>query len=265
MIFGGLAALFLAVLALTRGIWPEAIYTGGVGVALVIGGLMWAGRSSGTDGVTHNRRRYTRSSLVVVACVIGVGMLVAAIQLWRWQPGVERADMLGIGEPGDYSNHYFGFRVQYGADWQDATAEVRKRAAEKSSGGIEESSVLLALARVPMGDQADGASVIFAVELLPESAGVVSGADYLKRMLPRLQQRADGPKDIKEERQSIIAGLTFDRLSLRRPWGDGEVRMTYWVAVKRGYALIVTGSYVSTDGLHAIEALLARMFETTGG
>ena len=44
IIFGGLAALFPAVLALTRGNWPEAIFTGGVGVALILGGLIWAGK-----------------------------------------------------------------------------------------------------------------------------------------------------------------------------------------------------------------------------
>ncbi len=31
--------------------------------------------------------------------------------------------------------------------------------------------------------------------------------------------------------------------------------MTYWAAVRRGYAVVITGSYGSSEGLPAIEAL----------
>lgn len=40
--------------------------------------------------------------------------------------------------------------------------------------------------------------------------------------------------------------------------------MTYWVAVKRGYAIILTGSYGSPEGLQTIEALLARVAADMG-
>jgi hypothetical protein len=41
----GVLALFPAALAVTRGSWPDAIYTGGVGVALVISGAVLHGRA----------------------------------------------------------------------------------------------------------------------------------------------------------------------------------------------------------------------------
>lgn len=103
--------------------------------------------------------------------------------------------------------------------------------------------------------------MIFGAEPLSQPEGVPSGAEYLRRMLPRLQQRRDGPREIKDEPPATVGGLAFDRLSLKRPWGDGEVRMTYWAAVKRGYAVLITGTYSSSEGLQAIEELLARVTE----
>jgi hypothetical protein len=45
LMVGGIAAMFSGVLALTRGNWPDALYTAGPGVALVIFGAWHSGRS----------------------------------------------------------------------------------------------------------------------------------------------------------------------------------------------------------------------------
>jgi hypothetical protein len=204
--------------------------------------------------------------------LIGVGLLLAASQLGRQLSPVGRevssdlqghtaVNVIGVAEAGDYRNPFFGYRLRYPTDWEDVTAEARKRAAERSSGGASEDLVLLALARAPAGNGDDGAGLMFLAEHLPKSEHVVSGADYLRRALVRLQHHAGPPKQVKEEPQAVIGGLVYDRLSLRRPFGDGEIRMTYWVALRRGYALIITGSYRSPEGLEVIEALLARTSE----
>ncbi len=39
--------------------------------------------------------------------------------------------------------------------------------------------------------------------------------------------------------------------------------MTFWVTVKRGYALVISGTYYSADGLKSIETLLDRMSVVT--
>jgi hypothetical protein len=92
---------------------------------------------------------------------------------------------------------------------------------------------------------------------LQASDRIASGADYLRKTLSRLRLREDGPREVKWEGQTEIAGLVYDRLSLKRTWEGGEIQMTYWVAVKRDYAIVVAGSYNSSEGLQAIEALLA--------
>lgn len=58
MMLGGVLALFPTVMSLARGNWPDAVWTGGVGVLLIIGGLIWAGKKSGagqapSDSTSH--------------------------------------------------------------------------------------------------------------------------------------------------------------------------------------------------------------------
>jgi hypothetical protein len=73
-----------------------------------------------------------------------------------------------------------------------------------------------------------------------------------------LEHHPDPPKEVKNEPKSTIAGHDFDRLALKRLWGDSEIGMTYWVAVTKGHALVITGSYATPEGLAAIERLLAN-------
>jgi hypothetical protein len=39
--------------------------------------------------------------------------------------------------------------------------------------------------------------------------------------------------------------------------------MTYWAAVKGDYVLVITGSYLSYDGLQAIGSVLTQMSEVS--
>lgn len=270
MIFGGIAALFVAVMALVRGNRTDAIYTGAVGVFLAAGGVALAARGSSlgdsgrgsSESFLHPRGRYARS-LIVVGVIVGVGLLTVGWEFWHTEPEESAVDISGVAEPGSYRNPYFRFHLRYGAEWQDVTPEVRKRFAEHPDARAGTSSVLLALARTPTIGRDDGASVIFMAEALPASERNISGATYLKRMLPGLQQRNDRPRDVKEEAPVTIGGLRYNRLCLKRAWGDGEVGMMYWAAIQHDHAITITGSYPSPEGLDAVETLLGRASDDT--
>jgi hypothetical protein len=45
IMFGGLAAILVGALACVRRNWPEALVTGGGGLALVLGGAWWSSQS----------------------------------------------------------------------------------------------------------------------------------------------------------------------------------------------------------------------------
>ncbi len=121
------------------------------------------------------------------------------------------------------------------------------------------SAILLALARDASVDEMAGASLGLVAEALSAKDENITGADYLKSYLLQLQQRDDAPRAVTHEPQLNIAGVAFDRVSLRRPWGDGEIGMTIWVNTRRNHVISITGSYASESGRKAIEDLLGRV------
>ena len=259
LILGGAVIVVRTILALIRGDWVGAVYDSGAAVVIIaIAGRLWTVRSSEAAAV-HARGGPLRSALLLLACLLGVGLVIAAIHFGRDRRPGGRAEVAGVFEQGGYRNDYLGFRVRYGADWQDVTASARDEARGRAGADVDPSSVLLALSRTPDRKPDAGVSVVFMVEPLNGSDDIKTGRDYMQRMLPQLQQRAEPPRDITEEAGTTLAGLAFDRLSLKRSWQGQDVDMTYWVAVTRGYALIIQGTYRSPDGLRAIGQLLTGM------
>lgn len=265
LIIGSLAAVCGIALAAIRNDWVEAIYTGGLWALVIICGTIWSRKRSGNrgsnstdrDGTKKDPRQFSVLGLILAGCAIGVGLLIGGTQYSVKQPDTTKVDVLGINDPGDYRNPHFGFRLRYGDDWQDMTNETRKQVSEKSDVRVESTFVMLALTRPSEANQQNGTSVTFMAEFLPMSKQSINGSDYLAEVLTVLRQRRDRPRQVKEETQVVIAGLTFDRVSLIRSWGGGDIRMTYWVAVKNGYALVITASYFSLESLKGIEGLIA--------
>ncbi|MDB5388667.1 MAG: hypothetical protein JWM11_4313 [Planctomycetaceae bacterium] len=260
IVIGLIGFASVVIRALKTGDWADVLYTGGLGLALILI-FGWCARASKAERAIHNRHRYPRWFVFLSGGIVTVSVLIGANWFWRQQPPVNMPPVIEISEPGTYLNHQFGFRLQYGTEWNDATAEVRRKAREKSPQDASESSFLLGLNLTPTVDEQDWASIILTAEALPKSSDAVSGADYLKQALSHLHNRTDPPKDIEWQQQVVIAGMAFDRLSLRRPWGESEFRMSYWVTVKNGYALSFAGSYVSQKGHQEIESLINRMSE----
>ena len=174
------------------------------------------------------------------------------------EPVDDSAELAGVVAEREYRNPYFGFRVPFDEAWLDISDEVRAQVAQRKKDKTTESLVLLALAWRPAPAIESGANVMFAVEKFSNAEGDLSGADYLRRLIGQLEHHPDPPKEVKNEPKSTIAGHDFDRLALKRLWGDSEIGMTYWVAVTKGHALVITGSYATPEGLAAIERLLAN-------
>jgi hypothetical protein len=262
LVVGGLAAVLAGLFAVARGDWFDALYTGGVGAALAVGGLFWMRRPVGIAVVSPARPRPIREALVVGACAVGAAVLIATqfIGCKGDEPG--RAEAAGVFEQGAYRNDYLGFRVRYVDGWQEVTTATRREVPARTRESFDPSGVLLALGRNPTDSPAGGASVIFVAERLSKPHDAVDGRAYLRTTLTRLQQRAEPPRAVTEEPGEMIANRWFDRVSLRRTWEGREIGMTFWAAVWRGYAVLITGTYELPEGLHEIESLLAQASET---
>ncbi|OWK45728.1 hypothetical protein [Fimbriiglobus ruber] len=194
---GGLAALFVSVPAALRGNWPEVIATGGVGIVLAAGGVVWAARqrhAADNPEVSGDappaRRRFSRKWFATTACLLVILVFVVVESFRRDDPPGILADVRGLSEPGDYRNPYFGFRVRYGADWRDATEETRRQAAGRPNSGSDRTAYLLALVWAPVADRNE-ASVLFAAEPVRRADPVDSGAEYLRRLLALLRRRPE--------------------------------------------------------------------------
>jgi hypothetical protein len=87
----------------------------------------------------------------------------------------------------------------------------------------------------------------------------VTGRGYLEATVKFLESHPQPPRDVKIGAGGTYAGMVFDRLSLRRAWEDGQIGMTYWVTVKKGYVLSLVGCYGQPDGRQQIELLLGEM------
>lgn len=262
MILGGSLGLVRALFELPRGHWAEAAYTGLPTLGMVVGGVIVGRRPGDPDDPARHRRR-VRTAFGLVGCLIVAGVLVAALLHRRAVSRPPLARVAGVSEAGAYRNPYFGFRIRYAPDWQDVTPDYREAAPSFMAEKVDPASFLLALARVG-GDTAGGLTVVFMVEALPEAAGVRSGGDYLRQMLPQLEGRREPPRDIQWEPRVMLAGSAFDRVSLRRTWEGREVGMTFWVTVKGGYALGIVGNYATPPERRAIEALLDRLIQFDG-
>lgn len=119
--------------------------------------------------------------------------------------------------------------------------------------------MLLALTIPPSADETITAGILVTVFRIPVSESESTSAALLDKMVASLMQRSDRPRNLRSERRSIAAGMTFDRVALRRDWNGQEIGMTIWATVRKGYLITITGTYSSNEGLVAIETLLMKM------
>jgi hypothetical protein len=256
LLLAAIGMSFPALGALSRGHWFDAIYTGGVPVALLVASHIWKKKFAIYQTDSSKRGQQFLTAFV---CFFAVAYFYQVQKPQR----IDATKIDGISEPGSYVNYNLGFRVQYGDDWSDVTSKMRTPAAAKSAGNASQDWVLLTIAKTSEETPKKGASLAFMVEALPHFKTITSGSDYLAQMLKTLQSRPDRPTEITKGPRTEIAGLVFDRVSFNRLQGDTEVGMTYWAAVKGDYVLVITGSYLSYDGLQAIGSVLTQMSEVS--
>jgi hypothetical protein len=195
-------------------------------------------------------------SLPRSAIFVALGLaLYLGLRYWAAQSG--SAAIAGTNAPGHYQNDYFNFQLPYGLTWRDVTHATGKQVATSEIAPY----LLLSLTLPPTEESAVAASLMFTAVKIPSSEAGYTSSDHLDMMVSSLMKRSDHPRDVKTEQRSTLGGFEFDRLSLKRPWGDQEMGMTFWATQQRGYMLLITGSYPTPEGLLAIEELLAKMSE----
>jgi hypothetical protein len=185
---------------------------------------------------------------------LGLGLYLG-LRYWAAQSG--SAAIAGTNTPGHYQNDYFNFQLPYGLIWQDVTHATAKKAATSEIAPY----LLLSLTLPPTAESATAANLMFTAITIPPSETGYTSSDHLDMMVSNLMKRSDHPRDVNTEPRSTLGGIEFDRLSLKGPWGDHEMGMTFWATQQRGHLLMITGSYPTPEGLLAIEELLAKMSE----
>lgn len=250
-LLGGLVFVVEAVLQYARGNILVAIYNS---IGLIVIPCVFVARNNLRAFATDSPREPL--SLARSAIFVALGLaLYLGLRYWAAQSG--SAAIAGTNTPGHYQNDYFNFQLPYGLVWRDVTHVTGKQA---TTSGIS-SYLLLSLTLPPTEESATAASLMFTAVKIPPSESGYASSDHLDMMISNLMKRSDHPRDVKTEKQSHFGELDFDRLSLKRPWGDQEMGMTFWATQQRGYVLLITGSYPTPGGLLAIEELLAKMSE----
>ncbi len=255
--------LFIAVLLVGAVLAAEAILQLGRGKVLSafydsigVVALLWVLTGNAYLRLVPTERPRGLSNLPRLAVYIAMGIgLYLGIRIWGSQSELEA--IVGTSRPGHYRNEYFGFQLSYDSPWQDVTKSDQKITAVTGA-----PTLVLSLALAPTDSGATGAKVLLTVVKIPDADAELTSGEHLDMMISTLMQRADRPRDVKVERQTTLAAMPFDRLSLKRPWGEQEIGMTFWATQQRGYLIMITGSYPTRRGLLAIEELLAKMAPT---
>jgi hypothetical protein len=249
-LLGGLVFLVEAALQYSRGNILVAIYNS---IGLIVIPCVFVAKNNLRTVSTDSPRE--PSSLPRSAIFVAIGLaLYLGLRYWAAQSG--SAAIAGTNTPGHYQNDYFNFQIPYGLTWQDVTHATRKQATSEIAPYL-----LLGLTLPPTADNATTATLMLTAVKIPSSEAGNTSSDHLEMMVSNLMKRSDHPRDVKSEHRSTLGGIEFDRLSLKRPWGDQEMGMTFWATQQRGYMLLITGSYPTPEGLLAIEELLAKMSE----
>lgn len=249
---GGAVLAIEAVLRFGRGVDRSAFYDC---LGLLVALLFFTRNEYLRSVPTESPRQGLRLTRWVVYVAMGVGLYLG-LRIWGAQSDLAAID--GTSRPGQYRNEYFGFQLSYDSPWQDVTETNRTAPAGASFGR----SLLLALTLPPSPDHAIAANVVLTAIKVPDAEADLTGGEHLDLMISKLMERGDRPRHVKTERQTVLAGMTFDRLSLKRTWEGDEIGMTFWATRRRSYLILITGSYSTDQGLVAIEELLTNMVTT---
>jgi len=235
----------------------EALSSGVVAILLSLGLLAWPRVPSETTASARSDRQLNQRRRFLVLFMVGASLYFCL----RWaRVNVSQADITGTVEAGEYRNRYFHFRVPYGSTWVNTTALATEQFDEKQRGQAVQSTVLLSVALVPGENQEVGDSLVFIAEPLSSRSRVSSGHDFLVESVPELQNEWVS-SSVQWGRRQMIAGLTFDRVTVKRLVDKHEFKMTFWATVDQGYALMIWGAFNSDKGLQSMEELLSRVSE----
>lgn len=250
-LLGGLILVVEAVLQYARGNILVAIYNS---IGVIVIPCVFVARNNLRTFPADSPRKLSDLPRSAVFVALGFALYLG-LRYWAAQSG--SAAIAGTNTPGHYQNDHLNFQLPYGLTWRDVTRATGKQAA---TSGMNQ-YLLLCLTLPPTEENATAASLMFTAVKIPPSETGYTSSDHLDMMVSNLMKRSDHPRDVKIGQRSTVGGMEFDRLSLKRPWGDHEMGMSFWATQQRGYLLLITGSYPTPGGLLAIEELLAKMTE----
>ena len=175
----------------------------------------------------------------------------------------DRVDLVKDDSAPAYVNENFAIRLEVDSEWEIVgLSEVRAVAKERNVDLSVLKNVPITFRRRTSGD--DGASLMIAIEPLPDKSKVKTGEEYLRQALTIIKNRAEPPRNIVFGDPLKQAGLVFNQMSLSRSWDGTEIQMEFWATVKNHQALAITGSYKNDAGQTAVRSLFERLQSSSG-
>jgi hypothetical protein len=167
-----------------------------------------------------------------------------------------------------YENGYFGLRLAIPTGWNihdDATKKqfmergkseiVAKNDQEKEQleAAAARTVILLTASRLPLGTTGESNAVFMALaEPVSLSTTVPSYIEQLKSVL----QQAKTPVNFSDERVETINGVQFHTFITTFGSAGNSVRQTFYVLIKKGYALALIGTIVSDSDSELMNSIM---------
>jgi len=177
-------------------------------------------------------------------------------------------------EPGSYTNHFFGFTMQFPDSWaiadQSTTQAVQDMGLDMIAGGDEafrdmaEASLvqtynLLTISPYPLGAPVESnPNLIVLAEPVSAFPGIQTGEDYMFH-LRQMMEMGQMPYTIQRDPYPVdLGGQTFYRLDTTFDVYNISVRQSYLTTINSGFALTLILSGFEPD-MEQLEAVAQSM------
>jgi hypothetical protein len=205
-----------------------------------------------------------KTRIVLSGCLVLFLTVVSLAQQTR-EGAVENTSFLGSLDNGVYSNSFFGFKFKVPenvtvlnraeiAIFKNAGADLIKANNERNGKAINDSFdkevILVNLANKPLGSSDNS---ILVVGTRKQPAGVTANmilAETVKLLSPtgkfKVTKILSDPK---------IGGKAFAGMEFATEVNGQNLNQRMFVHIRRGYSLVVAITFISADGLKAIEKI----------
>ncbi len=181
----------------------------------------------------------------------------------------------GAVEDSTYRNNYFGLSMKLPPEWNVQSQEMQQKIMdigatvvagddENLKAVVKASELqtvnLLAVFKHPIGAPvAYNPNIVCLAERIRHMPGIKRGKDYhfhSKKLLESSQIKMSFPKDIYTEQ---IGGIDFDIMTLQMHFAGQAIKQKQYVAVMKGYALLLLVSFTTNEEEAELEEVLASV------